>query len=166
MKLSLAMKRALAVPKKGGSVVYLCTSSLECKPNIVPMRYVATFGDDKILMADMFLLKTKVNLKENPNCTVAIAYPIKADKGRWWAFMGRGVVVELDADPSFEWYGVRVGEVLKEWGHWEEREPPSEVPPDIVYGVAVQRGVLVVHVTGAYSIKLLETGKEIFRDEP
>ena len=166
MRLCPSMKRALVVPKKGGCVVYLATSSLEGKPNMVPMRYVATFGDDKIVLADMFLLKTKVNLKENPHCTVAIAYPIKADKGRFWAFRGMGVIMEYDMDPSFSWYGVKAGDILKEWGRWEEKEPPSEVPPDIAYGASVQRGVLVIHVLDAYSLKLGEVGKEVFRDEP
>ncbi len=161
MKFSPAMKRALTVPKDGGCVVYLATTSLDGKPNMVPMRYVASFAEDKVLLADMFLLKTKANLKENPNCIVAIAYPIDADRGRWWAFRGMAVVMEYDMDPGYDWYGSKAGEVLEKWGRWEEKEPPLEVPPDIVYGVAVQRGVVVLHVTDAYSLRLGETGREV-----
>ena len=89
VKFTKEMKEALRVPGKGGSLIYLCTSSRGGNPNIAAMRFVATHMDDKILIADMFLLKTKANIKENPNVAVTICHPL--DEGRWWVFKGNAV---------------------------------------------------------------------------
>ena len=77
VKLTNEMKEGLVVPGKGGSLIYLATSSLDGKPNIAAMRYIDTYKDDKLLVADMFLLKTKANLKENPECIIAIWHSVK-----------------------------------------------------------------------------------------
>ena len=95
VKFTQEMKEGLRVPGKGGSLVYLCTSSRDGNPNIAAMRFVATHMDDKILIADMFLLKTKANIKENPNVAVAICHPL--DEGRWWVFRGKAVDVSPDS---------------------------------------------------------------------
>jgi hypothetical protein len=155
VKFTDEMKEALHVPGKGGSVTYLCTSSLEGKPNI------EQWGDDKVLIADMFLLKTKANIKENPECIIAIAHPLAAGEGRYWAFKGKAMDIEYGIDPDFEWYGAKAGDVLEEWGDWHGKEPPEEVPPDIVYTKAAQRGVVVLHVEEVYSLKPGEVGKKI-----
>jgi hypothetical protein len=160
-KLTEKMKEALKVPGKGGSLVYLATSSLSGKPNIAAMRYVDTYGDDKILISDMFLLKTKVNLKENSEAVIAICHPLEAGGGRQWAFKGKAIDIEYGFRPDFNWYGVTAKEVLDGWGDWHEKEPPEEVPPDIVYPVPAQRGVVVLHVEEIYSLKLGETGTKI-----
>jgi predicted pyridoxine 5'-phosphate oxidase superfamily flavin-nucleotide-binding protein len=82
VKFTKEMKDALRVPGKGGSLIYLCTSSRGGNPNIAAMRFVATHMDDKILIADMFLLKTKANIKENPNVAVTICHPLDEEQGR------------------------------------------------------------------------------------
>ena len=81
VKFTPEMKEALRVPGKGGSLIYLCTSSRGGNPNIAAMRFVATHMDDKILIADMFLLKTKANIKENPNVAVTICHPLDEGAG-------------------------------------------------------------------------------------
>ena len=159
VKLTAEMKEALKVPGKGGSVIYLATSSLDCKPNIAAMRFVATMKDDKVLVADMFLLKTKKNLKENPECSIAIAYPIGAERD--WVFKGKAVDIEYGLPPEFDWYGITAKEVLGEWGDWHHREPPDEVPPDVVYSHPSQRGVVVLHVEEVYSIEKGKVGEKI-----
>jgi len=159
VKLTEEMKEALKVPGKGGSLVYLCTSSRTGKPNIAAMRYVATHGDDKILISDMFLLKTKANLKENPNAAIAICHPL--DQGRDWVFKGKAIVIEYGFPPDFNWYGVTAKEILDEWGDWPSKEPPTEVPPDIVYPVPRQRGVVVLHVEEVYSIEKGKVGERV-----
>jgi uncharacterized protein len=161
VKLTDEMKEALHVPGKGGSVTYLCTSSLDGKPNIAAMRYTEHWGDDKVLIADMFLLKTKMNLKENPACVIAIAHPLAGGGGRYWAFKGKAMDIEYGIDPDFEWYGVKARDILDEWGDWHGKQPPEEVPPDIVYTKAAQRGVVVLHVEEIYSLKPAEVGKKI-----
>ena len=51
VKFTDEMKDALRVPGKGGSLIYMATSSIDGKPNIAAMRFVATHGDDKILIS-------------------------------------------------------------------------------------------------------------------
>lgn len=159
VKFTAEMKEGLKVPGKGGSLVYLCTSSLDGKPNIAGMRYVDTIKDDKILIADMFLLKTKANIKENPECIIAICHPL--DSGRDWVFKGKAIDIEYGFPPDFDWYGVKAKEILDGWGDWHNKEPPDEVPPDVIYAKAVQRGVVVLHVEEVYSIEKGKTGDKI-----
>ncbi|NMC89638.1 MAG: pyridoxamine 5'-phosphate oxidase family protein, partial [Methanomicrobiales archaeon] len=45
--------------------------------------------------------------------------------------------------------------------NWNKAEPPDEVPPDIVFPKAVQRGVVVVHVEEVYSIEPGHVGEKI-----
>lgn len=159
VKFTPEMIEGLKVPGKGGSLVYLCTSSLSGKPNIAGMRYVDTYGDDKILIADMFLLKTKANIKENPQVAIAICHPL--DSGRDWVFKGKAIDIEYGFPADFDWYGATAKEVLGGWGDWHNKEPPDEVPPDIVYPKAAQRGVVVLHVEEVYSIKKGEVGTKV-----
>lgn len=159
VKFTEDMKKALVVPGKGGSLVYLATSSRDGKPNIAGMRYVDTYGDDKILIADMFLLKTKMNIKENPECSIAICHPL--DMGRDWCFKGKAVDIEYGFPNDFDWYGVSAKEILDGWGDWHNKEPPDEVPPDIVYSKPAQRGVVVLHVEEIYSIEKGKVGEKI-----
>ncbi|MHA1732688.1 MAG: pyridoxamine 5'-phosphate oxidase family protein [Promethearchaeota archaeon] len=153
------MKEALVVPGKGGSLIYLCTSSINGKPNIAGMRYVANDGVDKIFVADMFLLKTKANIKENPECAIAIGHPV--GKGRDWVFRGKAIDIEWGFPPDFDWYGITAREVLDKWGDWENKEPPDEVPPDIVYAKSAQRGVVVLHVEEVYSTENGKVGEKL-----
>ncbi|MHA1195631.1 MAG: pyridoxamine 5'-phosphate oxidase family protein [Promethearchaeota archaeon] len=159
VKLTPEMKEALQIPGKGGSVIYLATSSLDGKPNIAAMRYVAHMKDDKALVADMFLLKTKMNLKENPECSIVIAHPI--DAGRDWVFKGKAIDIEYGFPPDFDWYGITAKEVLDEWGDWHNKEPPDEVPPDVVYSHPAQRGVIVLHIEEVYSTEKGKVGEKI-----
>ncbi|CCJ35067.1 pyridoxamine 5'-phosphate oxidase-related, FMN-binding protein [Methanoculleus bourgensis MS2] len=159
VKFTKEMKEALRVPGKGGSLIYLCTSSRDGNPNIAAMRFVATHMDDKILIADMFLLKTKANIKENPDVAVTICHPL--DEGRWWVFKGKAVDMEYGFPRDFDWYGANATDILNEWGNWNKAEPPDEVPPDIVFPKAVQRGVVVVHVEEAYSIEPGNVGEKV-----
>lgn len=159
VKLTNEMKEGLVVPGKGGSLIYLATSSLDGKPNIAAMRYIDTYKDDKLLVADMFLLKTKANLKENPECIIAICHPM--DSGRDWIFKGKAVDIEYGFPPDFDWHGAKAKDILEGWGDWHTKEPPDEVPPDVVYPKAAQRGVVVLHVEEIYSIEKGKVGEKI-----
>jgi uncharacterized protein len=159
VKLTDEMKEGLRVPGKGGSLVYLATSTIDGKPNIAAMRYVDSYKDDKILISDMFLLKTKANLKENPECIITICHPL--DSGRDWVFKGKAIDIEYGYPPDFDWYGVKAQEILDGWGDWHHKEPPDEVPPDVVYSKPAQRGVVVLHVEEIYSIEKGKVGEKI-----
>jgi predicted pyridoxine 5'-phosphate oxidase superfamily flavin-nucleotide-binding protein len=159
VKLTQEMKKGLKVPGKGGSLVYLATSTIDGKPNIAAMRYVDSYKDDKILISDMFLLKTKMNLKENPECIIAVCHPLNS--GRDWVFKGKAIDIEYGFSPDFDWYGVSAKDILDGWGDWHHKEPPDEVPPDVVYAVPAQRGVVVLHVEEIYSIEKGKVGEKI-----
>lgn len=48
------------------SFCVLATSSKEGKPNVVPIIFVWPWGEEEILIADNFFLKTRANIEENP----------------------------------------------------------------------------------------------------
>jgi Pyridoxamine 5'-phosphate oxidase. len=150
------IKDALKVVGKGGSVVHLATSSVDGKTNIVAERFVTSYLDDYILIADMFAQKTKVNLNENPQAAISIAHPIGE---RSWVFRGPATVINIGAPSTENWYDVNYGEVLDEWGDWVAKEPPVEVPPDIAPPKVAQRGLIVLKVEEIISSKLQNSGE-------
>jgi len=152
------IKDALKVVGKGGSVVHLATSSIDGKPNIVAERFVTSYLDDYILIADMFAQKTKVNLNENPHAAISIAHPIGS---RSWVFRGPATVINIGAAASDTWHDINVGQVLAEWGDWASKEPPLEVPPDIAPPKVAQRGLIVLKVEEIISSELKTSGNKI-----
>lgn len=151
MKLPKEMQDALKIVGAGGAVVYLTTASAAGKPNTVGERFVAVWRDEYVLIAEMFAQKTRVNLNENPRAVITLAHPLR---GRTWAFSGPTAILQEGHPPGHAFEGARADEVLAEWGDWAEKEPPSEVPPDIRPPALVQRGVIImkveeVHDTGA-----------------
>ncbi len=143
MKLNQAMKDALKIVGKGGAVVHLTTSSSDGNTNTVGERFVTVFKDEYILIADMFAQKTRVNLNENQIGVITLAHPVN---GRTWSFKGPATILQEGLPDGYEFEGLKASEVLKEWGNWAEKEPPSEVPPDIRPPVLVQRGVITLKV--------------------
>lgn len=156
--LTQEIKDVLKVVGKGGAVVHLTTVSSEGKPNIVAERFVTSYLDDYILIADMFAQKTKVNLNENPIGSISIAYPFQ---GHAWVFTGPTTVITQSAPENEKWYDVVAGKVLAEWGNWAEKEPPDEVPPDIAPPKVAQRGVIILKVETIYSSDPDHAGKII-----
>lgn len=158
MKLTAEMQDALRIVGHGGAVVYLTTCSREGKPNTVGERFVAVFRDEYILIAEMFAQKTRVNLNENPQAVITMAHPLK---GRTWAFRGPTSIIQEGLPPNHRFEGVLSSEVLAEWGNWAEKDPPSEVPPDIRPPALVQRGVIVMRVDSAYDFSPERAGRAI-----
>lgn len=158
MKLTGEMQDALRIVGRGGAVVYLTTSSREGKPNTVAERFVAVHQDEYILIAEMFAQKTRVNLNENPQAVITMAHPVK---GRTWSFRGPTSIIQegLPADHRYE--GILSSEVLAEWGNWAERDPPSEVPPDIRPPALVQRGVIIMRVESISDFNPVRAGRAI-----
>jgi len=142
-KLNSEMLDALKIVGQGGAVVYLTTSSRQGKPNTVGERFVSVFREEYILIAEMFAQKTRVNLNENPVGVITLAHPVK---GRTWSFHGPTAIIQEGLPEDHEFHGIRSAEVLAEWGNWAEKDPPSEVPPDIRPPALVQRGVIIMKV--------------------
>lgn len=152
------MKSVIKVIGKGGAVVHLTTVSKDGKPNIVAERFVATYKDEYIIIADMFAQKTKVNLNENPVGSISIAYPVGEHP---WVFSGPSTIISHATPDDFNWYGVNAGELLAEWGDWAAKEPPDEVPPDIAPPKLAQRGVIIIKVETIYSFEAAKAGEKI-----
>ncbi|MBC7341091.1 MAG: pyridoxamine 5'-phosphate oxidase family protein [Clostridia bacterium] len=157
-KLTEEMKTVLKVVGKGGAVVHLTTCSADGEPNIVGERFVTHYKDEYILIAEMYAQKTKVNLNENPVGCISIANPVR---GHTWVFRGPCTIIRHDAPDNYQWYGIKAGEVLEEWGNWAEKEPPDEVPPDIRPPKLVQRGLIALKVDEVYSWAPEEAGRKI-----
>ena len=158
MKLSREMKDALKIVGAGGAVVYLTTSSAAGKPNTVGERFVAVHQDEYILIAEMYAQKTRVNLNENPRGVITLAHPVK---GRTWAFVGPTTILQEGLPPEARFEGLLASEVLAEWGNWAEKEPPSEVPPDIRPPALVQRGVIIMKVDQVYDFAAGAAGRRL-----
>lgn len=158
MKLSKEMQDALRIVGAGGAVVHLTTASAAGKPNTVAERFVAVFRDEYIVIAEMFAQKTRVNLNENPWAVISLAHPLR---GRTWAFRGPTTILQEGHPPELEFQGVRAADVLAEWGDWAEKEPPSEVPPDIQPPMLVQRGVIIMKVDEMYDFAAERAGRPL-----
>ena len=65
MKLTKEIVEALKVKKPDDVEVYLTTSSINGKCNILPLLFTDVYQDEYILMPDLFAVKTKINLNEN-----------------------------------------------------------------------------------------------------
>jgi len=142
-KLTAEMLDALKIVGQGGAVVYLTTVSREGKPNTVGERFVAVWREEYILIAEMFAQKTRVNLNENPVGVITLAHPVR---GRTWSFHGPAAIIQEGLPEDHEFHGARSADILAEWGNWAEKDPPSEVPPDIRPPALVQRGVIILKV--------------------
>lgn len=158
MKLTDKMREALSIIGGGGAVVHLTTCSSDGKCNTVAERFVGVYGDDYIVIADMYAQKTKVNLFENPIGVITIAHPVK---GRTWAFRGPTTILQEGLPDDYDFHGANSAEVLKEWGNWAVKEPPSEVPPDIKPPRLVQRGVIIMKVEECYDYHPEKAGAKI-----
>ena len=66
-----------AIPKKvqefmPGKTAWVSTASLDGVPNATPKGSVRVIDDEHIVFADLFSLKTRANLQENPHVAVTV----------------------------------------------------------------------------------------------
>ena len=52
--------------------IHFATSTINGKPNVVPVGDVEVISDNKILIADTLFNKTRKNLEENPQVAIAV----------------------------------------------------------------------------------------------
>jgi len=158
MKLPKEIVEALKIKDPQDVFVYLTTSSIDGKCNLMPSLFTDVYQDEFILIPDLFAIKTKINLNENRIGVVTIAYP---NEGKMWALRGPCGHIEWGLPDNYNFQGIRAGDVLKRWGNWDELEPVSELPEDIRPTVIAQRGVIVLKVAECYSYSAEESGKRI-----
>ena len=61
-----------AAPK---ALCVIATASKDGKPNVVPIIFAWPLNDEKILIADNFFNKTRLNLEENPRASLTFWSP-------------------------------------------------------------------------------------------
>lgn len=158
MKLSKEMIASLKIKSTDDLSVYLTTSSIDGNCNTSPQFFTDVYIDEFILMPDLFALKTKINLNENRVGVVTVTHPVE---GRKWVFKGPCGHIEWGLPDTYDFQGIKAGDILKKWGEWSEREDFSGLPDDIRPTVIAQRGVIVLKVAECYSFAAEDSGKKI-----
>ncbi len=156
MKLTDEMKNVLRIGGDPAIVTYLTTSTISGKCNIHLQPYTDVYGDDFVLLPDLFAQKTKVNLNENRVGVLTVGNP---GAGATWAFRGPCNVFQWGHPPKFSFHGLTAGEVLEKWGDWNSLEKLDAVDEDIRPKAIAQRGVIVIKVDEVYDCHAPESGK-------
>jgi predicted pyridoxine 5'-phosphate oxidase superfamily flavin-nucleotide-binding protein len=79
------------------NLVYLATSTLEGKPNVVPIGLCQAISDTQLIIIDVMFDKTRKNLEANP--MVAISF---TDHKRWQSYQLKGKAEIHTEGPVFE----------------------------------------------------------------
>ena len=112
-----------------GKLGWVSTASAAGVPNAVPKGSVRVLDDSHIMFADLFSLKTRANLKENPNVGVTVI-DLATNQG----YQIKGTAELLESGPVFE----RMAEEVK--------KAPRPLPPPVY--------VVVITVTDIYDQSL------------
>jgi len=105
-----------------GKLGWVATASADGTPNVTPKGSVQVLDDNTIIFADLFSLKTRDNLKQNPKVAVTLVDP---EKFKGYQFKGKAELI--DAGPLFD----KVKEELK--------KAPMELPePKYVAKITVE----------------------------
>jgi predicted pyridoxine 5'-phosphate oxidase superfamily flavin-nucleotide-binding protein len=79
------------------NIVYLATSTIEGKPNVVPIGLCQAVNNDQLIIIDVMFDKTRKNLEANP--MVAISF---TDQNRWESYQLKGKAEIHTEGPIFE----------------------------------------------------------------
>ncbi|MFH1775919.1 MAG: pyridoxamine 5'-phosphate oxidase family protein [Chloroflexota bacterium] len=78
----------------------LATATKDGVPNVVPIRFARAFAEDRLVLMDLFMQKTKQNIKENPRVAVSVwdfeslkGYQFKGEAR--FMYSGKGFIVGL-----------------------------------------------------------------------
>jgi hypothetical protein len=95
-----------------GKMAWVATASADGIPNSTPKGSVRVIDDQHLVFADLFSLKTRANLKENPKAAVTVV-----DEKSYKGYQLKGSAELLTAGPIFD----QVAEELK--------KAPMKLPP-------------------------------------
>jgi hypothetical protein len=142
MKLSHELIEYLKAGSEIPGAVYLTTASLTGLPNITPIAFSDVVDDELVLLPDLFLQKTKVNLNENRKAVLSFASP---NEGYGYVVTGTADLIQWGHPAAFKLFGLSAKEVLDKWGDWDENvEPVIDSPQeDARPSVYAQRGVVI-----------------------
>jgi len=135
------LDEVLRVASPLDAVVYLTTTSRDGRPNLLPQPFTDTLPGGFVLFPDLFAQKTKVNLNEHAWGLVSVAWP-REDSG--WRIEGPTTVIQWGHPASYQFHGLRAGDILERWGNWETRESFDALSDELRPQVVAQRGVIVV----------------------
>jgi predicted pyridoxine 5'-phosphate oxidase superfamily flavin-nucleotide-binding protein len=142
MKLPQELINYLKAGAEIPGAVYLVTASLAGQPNITAVPFSDVVDNELILLPDLFLQKTKINLNENHKAALSCA---AFQVGFNYVLEGTADIIQWGHPASFKLFGLKAKEILDRWGDWDENvEPVIEAPQEdarpLVYA---QRGVVV-----------------------
>jgi hypothetical protein len=122
--------------------VYLVTASLAGRPNITAVPFSDVVNDELILLPDLFLQKTKVNLNENHKAALSFA---TSQPGFNYVLEGTADIIQWGHPASFTLFGLKAKDTLDRWGDWDGNVEPVIESPQIEArpSVYAQRGVVV-----------------------
>jgi predicted pyridoxine 5'-phosphate oxidase superfamily flavin-nucleotide-binding protein len=112
-------------------VFAIATSSLEGKPNVVPITFANVISDDEFLLMDNFMEKTEANLKANPRVAIS-CWDVN-----WQTMAARGY--QFKGDARFEYSGKR----FEEGCQWVKTLLPQ----------VQSKAAIIVKVTSIYNLE-------------
>ena len=92
-----------------GKLGWVATVNSAGMPNVTPKGTIQVVDDSTIIFADLFSLKTRENLRENPKVAVTV---IDQEKGEGYQFKGTAELV--DAGTLFEMVKEQLSKVPKQ----------------------------------------------------
>lgn len=158
MKLTKEIVDTLKIREPDDVVVYLTTTDIEGKCNILPSLFTDIYDDEFILIPDLFAIKTKINLNENRVGVVTVAHTVN---GKTWALRGPCGHIEWGLPDNYIFQGMKAGDILRKWGDWSQKESFGDLPAEVRPSVIAQRGVIVLKVAECYSINAEDSGKKV-----
>lgn len=88
------------------NVCYFATSSKDGKPNVVPMGFVEAVDDSHIMIVDVYMNKTRINLATNNQVALAVT-----DLNRREAYQFKGKAQTVNSGELFD----KAVEMAKGW---------------------------------------------------
>lgn len=150
MKLSKEIVDTIKTGNPDDVSVYLTTSDIDGKCNILPSLFIDIHDDEFVLIPDLFAVKTKINLNEN---RVGVISVTRNSDGRGWALRGPCGHVEWGLPDNYIFQGMKAGEILKKWGDWSQKDSFIAIPEELRPTVLAQRGVIVLKVAECFTLR-------------
>jgi uncharacterized protein len=107
-------------------LIFLATSSSKGIPNVVPIGFARPIDNEKILIADNYMKKTRKNIEENPNVSLITKDPQRNP----YQFKGTAEIFES-------------GEIYDEVVEWAQNVMTKLNP----------KAAIVIKITEMYSVK-------------
>ena len=105
-----------------GKMGWVATATLNGEPNVTPKGSVQLLDDQHVIFADLFSLKTRRNLEQNPKVAVTVIEPNGTN-----GYQLKGKAELLSSGPLYEQVAVQV-----------KQKMPNLPPPKYVVKIAVE----------------------------